>query len=249
MATFKSKMKYLDPDWADRIWEGASAVSNGKGAAWRLAIAALALTGARPASLERGIAFTWIRDSQGVLYLTAKIPGAKLLKNHDGTARRGQEFVQMAWRVSRPTEAPPREREFLALVDALSTEDPTGKTGSTITVSYNKDAIATAVRDLSKQLWPRRTRHVSPICYREMFSATAKASGMAPDALAAAMGHISAESQGKYHAYRGKAKGKVSPKSLFSQVKVPTKIKMERAPMARFKAAAANAKRAKMAKP
>ncbi|WP_156328073.1 MULTISPECIES: hypothetical protein [unclassified Massilia] len=240
--SFKSKMKYLTSDWADEIWEGMSRMNDGRGAAWRLGLAALAITGARPASLERGITFSWHVDKQGLVWMRAEIPGAKIIKNKDGSPYRGQDFVKLAWMVSNTVDAvpdiPERAREFLAIFEELRHRRPGFK--GAITVSYGKDAIATAVRDLSKRLWPKKKHHVSPICYRERFSAHAKASGMDPAHLAAAMGHISAESQGKYQAYRGKAKGNVSPRSLFTAASAPTAIKTARSPMSRFRMASAN---------
>ncbi len=245
MATFKSKMKHLDPDWADRIWAASGEMNGGKGAAWRLAAAALAVTGARPASLERGIKFDLVVDG-GVKYVRATVPGAKLLKNPDGTPRRGQDKVQLMWRVTKPREFPFREKEFMELCFALEAKHKdAGSLAAVLEVSYDKDALASNIRQLSKTIWPRRTKHVSPICYREMFAAQGKATGLDPAKLAAAMGHVSTESQGRYHAYRGKARSSRGRKPVVSLVCVPTGVKTERTPMARFRAAASLKKRLK----
>lgn len=243
MATFKSKMKHLEYDWADRIWEGASSMNGGQGAAWRLGLAALAITGARPASLARGIKFSVVVDYKGVTWLRADIPGAKLIRTPDGEAVRGQDQVQIAWCLSNtedaPSQLPERGAEFTAIVNELRRHDPDFFDGS-IVIQYDADSIAASVRDLSKRLWPRKKHHVSPICYRERFSAHAKSLGMPPEEIATAMGHLSTESQGRYQsAYRGKSKGKASPARLFDKVKAPLAVKTARSPMARFKKTAA----------
>lgn len=243
MATFKSKMRYLELDWADKLWEGINAMNDGQGAIWRLAAAALAVTGARPASLERGITFSY-GEKDGVIYIRCDVPGAKILKNVDGTARRGQDKVSLFWRATPPQEMPFRSKEFMAIANEMKRLRKEGGDGELV-IKYDKDAIATNIRNLSKNIWPRKKYHVSPICYREMFSAQAKATGVDPAELAAAMGHLSAESQGKYQHYRGKKRGAVTPQKLFSAVVASEKVKVERAPMARFKASSANKARSK----
>jgi hypothetical protein len=243
MATFKSKMKYLESDWADRIWEGASSMNGGQGAAWRLGLAALAITGARPASLARGIRFSVVVDHEGITWLRADIPGAKIIRGPDGAAVRGQDRVQIAWCLTEtedaPGQLPERGAEFTAIVHELRRHHPAFFSGS-IVIQYDADSIATSVRDLSKRIWPRKKHHVSPICYRERFSAHAKSLGMPPEEIAAAMGHLSTESQCRYQsAYRGKSKGKVSRAPLFDKVKAPQAVKTARSPMIRFKKMAA----------
>lgn len=244
MATFKSKMKFLDDQWADKIWEGCSALNEGAGGQWRLPLAVLAITGARPASLERGVSISAFKGEDGFLYLQAVIPGAKILKNPDGSPRRGQDMIRMAWRLTGPNpDIPPRSQEFMAIRDAYIKHADQANEMTPMVISYGADAIASSVRMLSKSLWPRRKYHVSPICYRELFSSNAKAAGIPPDELAQAMGHLSAESQGKYASRPRKSGGSVSPKKLFSAVSATSKVKTERAPMARFKAATSLKKR------
>lgn len=231
MATFKSKMKYLDKDWADRIWSEACRINDGKGAGWKAAAAVLAITGARPASLARGIILKYVKDLQGNLFIEATIPGAKIIKKPDGTAHRGQDEVKMNWRISGDAETPPRSKEFrfLAKLMAENPKEP-------LVLTYGTDAISSAIKDASQRLWPRRKHHVTAICYREMFSTNAKDAGVDPAQLAMAMGHLSSESQGKYGSRNRKAGGGVQPKKLFSAVSATTKVKTHRSPMARLKA-------------
>lgn len=233
MATFKSKMKSLAPGWADEIWQKATEMNGGKGADWRLGLAALAITGARPVSLQRGIEFRLSTDQQGRQFVKAFIPGAKIIRDKETEEiKRGQEEIMLAWQVDPGCDAPPRAGEFNAIREALEAN------GGTLKVKYNADSIATSVRTLSKQIWPRRKTHVSPICYRELFSSNAKAAGIPPELIAGAMGHLSSESQGRYASRPRKSTGAVAPSkvSMFHTVKTTQTIKTHRSPMARFKA-------------
>lgn len=235
MATFKSKMRHLEDDWADRIWEAAKTRNDGKGAAWLLPLAALALTGVRPASLERGITFRVVHVD-GVHYVEAESKGAKLLRNEDGTPRRGQDTVKLRWRMTPPHhDVPHRPEEFKAIVRALKDAK-----GHTLTLAYDAEAISTRLRELSRELWPRKTHHVSAVCYRELFSSTAKAAGVSPAELAAAMGHLSTESQGRYASRPRRRGGAVKPAGRpFGRAVASAPVRTDRSPMARFKRASA----------
>lgn len=242
---FKAKMRYLEPDWADQIWTAARAKNRGRGVAWLLPLAALAITGARPASLERGITFEVKRDQQGKIVIEGIIPGAKLLTGEDGKPRRGQKEVRLTWHVATSSagEQPShRQQEFEAIAAALF-HTPQRR----FTIRYDAEAISTRLRELSRELWPRRQHHVSGVCYREAFSASSKAAGVDPAELAAAMGHISAESQGRYAGRPRHSRGPIKPsKRTFSSVVASTAVRIDRAPMARFARASAIKKRLKV---
>lgn len=234
MATFKSKMKFLAEDWPDQIWTAASARNRGQGAGWLLPVAALALTGARPISLERGIVFDMAQDKAGVIYLRALIQGAKLLKNTDGTARRGQEQMRICWRISPPADVSHRPSELAAIINALKNSP-----GKPMTISYDAEAISSRLKEMSREIWPRKMHHISGICYRELFASASKAAGISPVEIAKAMGHLSTESQGRYASRSRRTKGNVSPKNLYSNVKATYAVSVSRSPMARFRAATA----------
>ncbi|MYM29950.1 hypothetical protein GTP58_16590 [Duganella sp. CY15W] len=89
MARFKTKMRHLAPEWADKIWDAAQARNRGAGAEWLLPLAALAVTGVRPASLKRGITFDLVQDRDGAKHIRARSFGAKILKDFNGAAIRG----------------------------------------------------------------------------------------------------------------------------------------------------------------
>lgn len=224
-------MKHLEDDWPDKIWEKAAARNKDKGASWLLPLAALAVTGVRPASLEKGVAFE-VKNERGVIFLYATYLGAKLLKKPDGSAKRGQDKVVLRWRLSEPKDSTHRPEELDELLKAINISP-----GRKIIVSYDAEAISTRIREISKEIWPRKNYHVSGVCYRELFASTNKAAGIEAEELAMAMGHISAESQGKYAPRPKKASDAVSPKKTFGTVAATTIVKTKRAPMARFKAA------------
>jgi hypothetical protein len=235
MAKFKSKMRHLEPDWADRIWAAAQTCNRGTGASWLLPLAALAITGARPASLEQGIRFAAKRDGKGRIFVEAIVLGAKLLKHEDGTPRRGQKEVRLMWYIDpnadRPTHRP---AEFDAIASALMRSP-----GREITAQYDAEAISTRLRDLSHKLWPRKRHHVSGICYRELFSSESKAAGMDSTDLAAAMAHLSTESQGRYAGACRRKGAKQPARRTFSSVTASTPVRTDRSPMVRFKRASA----------
>lgn len=245
-ASFKSKMPKLAKDWPDRIWhEIMTGNKNGphpsspKYKEWIIAdkppkpmsimlpVAALALTGARPISLERGIVFQ-TTTIDGILYLEAVVQGAKIIKDDkSGEMLRGQEEIRIRWRMSHPAQPSHRRKEMQAIAIAMhKLKEETGQ--EKLTISYGAEAISTALRLVSKKIWPRRKSHVSGVCYRELFSETAKAAGVDREQIAAAMGHLSTRSQQKYKR-KSRAKGGREPEKVdtpFSHAIASTTIKI-----------------------
>lgn len=220
-ASKRRQMGSFDADWADQIWSAVCAMNDGKGAAWKLAVATLAVTGCRPAALERGVEFAVVR-SAGKVYIEAKIPGVKLSKE------RGQPEHYFRWSTEEDTHRPAELRALTKKLVSIAEKR--------IIVKYDAEGISTRLREISRRLWPRRRYSVTGYCYRELLSSTAKAAGVAPEELAVAMGHRSAESQGAY-ARAGRSKTKV--RAPWNSVRASLPIKTERAPMARFKAVTA----------
>lgn len=217
-ASKRRQMSSFDADWADQVWNAVNAV-DGRGAAWRLPVAALAVTGARPVALERGIEFALVTE-QGKRYIEATIPGAKI------TASRGQPEHKIRWATSDDTHRP---NELALLADAMM-KAPARK----LKIQYDAEAISTRLRETSRKLWPRRRYHVTAYCYRELIASVAKGAGVDPAELAAAMGHRSAESQGAYA--RASKNTKTGSRRPFASASGALKVRLDRAPMARFKA-------------
>lgn len=219
-ASKRAQMRMLDDDWPDKIWRAASSMNDGRGAAWLLPLAAIALTGCRPASLERGVTFAYGRDPSGRPFIEAVVPGSKI------TGYRGQPEYAMRWYRDEDTHRPEELKAMIATMLA----SPNKK----ITVRYDAEAISTRLRELSMRLWPRRRHAVTAYCYRHLMSATAKAAGVDRDELARAMGHRSTESAGRY----ARASVKTRSKRPFASVRASVPVRVDRGPMARFKVSA-----------
>ncbi|MBB3119663.1 hypothetical protein [Pseudoduganella violacea] len=240
MARFKTKMRYLAPEWADKIWDAAQARNRGAGAEWLLP---LAVTGVRPASLERGITFDLVHDHDGAEYIRAKSFDAKILKDFTGAAIRGQDEVQVCWRITPPADAPHRPNELWAILQTLQHSEQ-----KRIAVTYDVDGISTQIRELSKEIWPRKQYQVSAICYRELLSSCCKDAGMSASDIAKVMGHLSTESQGRYSS--GTLRSSSAPRQqtrLFSHIAATNTVRVHRSPMQRFKNSAANLNRKRLA--
>lgn len=185
-------MTRFSDTWADEIWTAVSSAKGGNGLAWKLALAAIAVTGARPAALERGITFS-LATIDGKRYLEATIAGVKL------GSTRGQPYHIIRW----ATESDSHRAEELLEIAKATTKAP----GQKLKICYDADAISTRLRELSRSIWPRRKYHITAYCYRELISSTAKEAGIDAREIAAAMGHKSTESQGAYSRASAKKKG------------------------------------------
>lgn len=233
---FKKKMARLDTAWADKIWNAASE----KNLPCKMAIAALALTGVRPATLENGIDFSIVVEG-GIEYLRARFDGAKQVIK-EGKRIRGQEWIEIDWRLDEP-EPSHRMPEFEAMVEAAKVTP-----GQAVRITFDAESISNRLRELSKKLWPRRQIHISGICYRELLSSVAKSADVDRTELAAALGHLSEVSSGSY---QRRAKGGTM-KRPFTQARAAqaprtmTQKKTERKEdhLAKFKRTSAAKKRA-----
>lgn len=221
-ASKRRQMSSFDDDWPDQIWHAVCSKNKGDGASWKLAVAALAVTGCRPAALELGVDFRVVKEA-GKVFIEARIKGVKLAEN------RGQPEHCFRWSTEEDTHRP---AELVALTKAL-----VASPGRAMTVTYDAEAISTRLREVSRILWPRRRYAITGYCYRELLSSTAKAAGVPPEELAAAMGHRSAESQGAYA--RAHRRAKTRSRAPWASVRASAPVSMKRAPMARFKAASA----------
>ena len=220
-ASKKTQMKHLVPDWAEQMFLNASKIGGGRGAAWILPLCAIAVTGARPAALEKGIHFS-IEERGGIPHLVAKIPGVKLKQNA------GQDWYSIMWNFK---DSRLRGRqELMALLIALH-QAP----GQTLTIQYDAEAISTRLRELSKSIWPRKKYHISAYSYRESFARAAKAAGVEKSELACAMGHLSERSQRQYDGARKRSRSGNPPKRPFTLAIAAQPVRKERPQMERFK--------------
>lgn len=217
-ASKRKQMSSFDDDWPDQIWAAVEEMNGGIGAAWRLPVAALAVTGCRPAALEKGVVFALIKD-HGKVLIEATIAGVKLTEN------RGQPEYRLRWASDDETHRP---KELGAILAALM-DAP----GGSLTVRYDAEAISTRLREVSSSLWPRRRYRITGYCYRELLSSTAKAAGADRHELALAMGHRSTESA---NAYARAGRIKRGCKKPWGSVSGSVPVKANRSPMARFKA-------------
>lgn len=221
-ASKKKQMRYFDKDWPDQIWNAAREIGSGKGAAWLRPLAAIALTGARPAALEKGIEFS-IVNCEGVYFIQAMIPGVKLRED------RGQPHHVMRWSLDKITTH--RKHELKLIAETLLKAE-----SNRILVQYDAEAISTRLRELSISIWPRKKHHITAYCYRQLFASVAKSSGANRDEIALAMGHLSADSQGRYS--RKSCGGRQLDTCIkpWAEVMGSKTVKPQRSALSRFKA-------------
>ena len=153
----------------------------------RNAVAVLALSGARPAELNKGVAVTRTKDG-----LRFDISGAKV----DDRTGRGQEKRS----VSVTKEAAEKSPEGRHLLTELR------RTGDTRTVTPDGSTDALS-RRLGRAGERAGEQHVSAYDYRHAFADRAKADGADKGELARALGHRAEESQAAYGGAGGGGSG------------------------------------------
>ena len=178
----RKDMHGLPADWREQI---VSRMSK-----YRIAVLIQAVTGCRPAELQRGVALS-IQD--GVL--VAEIMGVKVKGNA------GQPWRRLSWPVDSDVN----------LVAMLVSEVRKGLTVGTI---QDEKAYAGAVRAAGMRAWPKRKKSLSPYCFRHQAAADMKASGVQDGDISAALGHCSDVAKSYYGNWRmGSARG-VAPKGV-----------------------------------
>ncbi|WP_215878934.1 site-specific integrase [Acidithiobacillus ferridurans] len=169
-----------DAGWRDRVWEQVREKDKD-------AVAVLALSGARPAELNKGVAVTRTKDG-----LRFDISGAKV----DDRTGRGQEKRS----VSVTKEAAEKSPEGRHLLTELR------RTGDTRTVTPDGSTDALS-RRLGRAGERAGEQHVSAYDYRHAFADRAKADGADKGELARALGHRAEESQAAYGGAGGGGSG------------------------------------------
>jgi integrase len=158
-------------------WRQALIQACPEGAEYHDALLVLALTGLRPAELQKGALVSI--TAQGHLVIT--INGAKV------TATAGQPARRIWLRVDNPVAWELRE-----IVEATG-----DRHRLTVSISDPR-AFCDYVRRLSRQLFPVARYVASPYSFRHAFAADQKAQKVSTEALAQMMGHVSERSQQSY---------------------------------------------------
>jgi integrase len=155
----RGRLRGLPADWRERMFEAAARSK------YRAAVAVLALTGARPAEMQSGIAVS----INGAEHLVFKING---VKTHGG--KYGQETRSLVVAPSSPDGA-----FLLSLVRARGDQ----------VIQADAGALSDFVRRLSLKVFPRLKERVSCYVYRHQLSADLKNSGVPPLEISTALGH------------------------------------------------------------
>jgi integrase len=146
-----------------------------RGGRYEAAIAVLWLSGVRPTELVRGVE---VGQSAGKIVL--RVHGAKI------SDVRGQPVRVMVYECGSVPAA--------SLIASLAAAPQ----GRVVVRVDNARRLCDAVRAASRRAWPKSTYVVTPYSYRHQVSSNLKHAGWPRRAIAAALGHLSAESQGAY---------------------------------------------------
>lgn len=166
----KSRLRGLPANWREKMFEASA---NSK---YRDALAALGVTGARPAEFENGV-LVQINNAGN---LTFTIKG---VKTHGG--KYGQE--------TRILEIEPKAFDALYLLNRVR------ETGEFV-IHAKAGALSDRVREFSKVVFPKLKNGVSAYVYRHQVSADLKASGASNVDISMALGHSSDETKRYYGA-------------------------------------------------
>jgi hypothetical protein len=224
MGAKKGRVGALPTDWQDRILEAARQREKSHGATYAPALAVLDATGCRPAELAKGVQ---VRRSG--MWWEFTISGVKLGRTGGvaGDAERGA-----ALRVVRVQVGAGLWSEVL--------NDEARKRGGTFNISTSSaDTIATQMRRVAQAEWPHLSaaQLPSPYSYRHRVARDLKTQKVAPEQIAATLGHASCFSQKRYGRWR-KGGGSEGPKRTATTSTKPrgeAKLKASRSPLAHFK--------------
>ncbi|HSH84576.1 MAG TPA: hypothetical protein VK979_05380 [Guyparkeria sp.] len=171
----------LPPNWRDQIW---AAATRPRAKDRRDEISALALTGARPEELEKGIHFT-LRDDGSI---RARVEGAKYRPATKTEPGRGQEW--RGFTIADPGNSVEGNHLLQRLLESDGQITITGPEPK-IMCDYTRRCAAAA--------FPRRAKiEISPYSYRHAFIARAKAQGLTDIEIAQIAGHQSTDSARHY---------------------------------------------------
>lgn len=177
----------LPKDWREMLCQRGAA---GK---YRAALLVTALTGCRPAELERGVKVWRSFDSKLKRSLIHfEIVGAKV------KVGQGQPVRRMAY-------AEEDGHPLVAMINPLvsATED-----GSLVVKIEKTLNFTVEVRRLAASLWPQHRHAITPYCFRHQWAADAKRAG-AVDAVSRGLGHLSSKTRRRYGTASQAGQGRV----------------------------------------
>ena len=166
----RSRLRGLPSDWREKMF---AASENSK---YRDALAALGVTGARPAEFENGV-LVQINDKGNLLFTV------KGVKTHGGKYGQGTRILEIE----------PKAFDALHLLNRLR------EIGEFV-IQAKAGALSDRVREFSKTVFPKLKSSVSCYVYRHQFSADLKASGLSDVDVSTAMGHSVDETKRFYGA-------------------------------------------------
>lgn len=169
------------PDWRDRIW---AAAARPRTKDRRDELAALAITGARPEELTKGIHFSLLVDGN----IRARIEGSKCRPATKTEPGRGQEWREFT--IINPGDSIEGQHMLQRLRDAGGRLDVRGP---------EPRVMSDYIRRCAAAAFPRRSKiEVSPYSYRHAFVARAKSQGLSHADVAKIAGHQSTDSARHY---------------------------------------------------
>lgn len=154
---------------------------------YREAVAVAAITGCRPAELERGIEIAITDDTLIVLVRGAKV-----------TERAGQPWRQFAW------ELPCESRLVTLLAEAAKTSGGS----KTVRVSSSLN-FSTAIRDAGDRVWPKHRPRLTAYSLRHAAASEFKKAWGDADQVSQALGHCASDTRGSYGRARFSKSGAV----------------------------------------
>lgn len=166
----RSRLRGLPANWREMMFAAS------KNSKYRDALAALGVTGARPAEFENGI-LVQLNDKGNLVF------NIKGVKTHSG--KYGQE--------TRILEVEPKAFDTLHLLNRVR------EVGEFV-IHTKAGALSDRVREFSKVAFPKLKSGVSAYVYRHQFSADLKGSGLSDVDVSTAMGHSVDETKRFYGA-------------------------------------------------
>ena len=142
----------------------------------------LALTGCRPAELQKGVMISYIKSADNESSLTFEIQGVKL-SNSSGQTSRSISYLNLK-----------NNSLITMLLDRLNFMQESGKHKVTVASSVN---LTVEIRRIAKRLWPEHKHSITAYSFRHQFAANLKAQNFG-DETSRALGHRSEKTRKHY---------------------------------------------------